>query len=127
MLLSNASKIEISGEQDKVKNKVLKGGPFNLGTKISQNSKRSSLYPLSLLIFIHKHPVVENHPTTREIIDLLSPGRHRREPRSILTEAARLFTYWKYTDEASYIASDENIMEINYIYVMLSNQASFGT
>ena len=31
------------------------------------------------------------------------------------------FTYWKYTDEASNIASDEDIIENNYMFVMLRN------
>ena len=31
------------------------------------------LYSQGLLIFIHKTPVVENHPTTREIRELLRP------------------------------------------------------
>ena len=35
-----------------------------LGQKFYKNTKKSSLYPQSLLIFIHKTPVVENHPTT---------------------------------------------------------------
>ena len=39
---------------------------------------------------------------------------------SIFTRAARSFTYWKYTDEASNIASDEDMME-NCMFVMLSN------
>ena len=33
----------------------------------SSNTKKSSLYSQSLLIFIHKTPVAESHPTTREI------------------------------------------------------------
>ena len=41
--------------------------------------------------------------------------------RSIITSAARSFTYWKYTDEASNIASVEDIMENNYMFVMLWN------
>ena len=52
----------------------LKDGPSDLGTKIfHQNSKKSSLYSQSLLIFIHKTPVVESHPKTRETRDLLRP------------------------------------------------------
>ena len=49
------------------------------------------------------------------------PGRHRRETRSIFTWAARSFTYQKYTDEASNIASDEDILGNNCIFVMLWN------
>ena len=45
----------------------IKGGPSDLETKILQKYlKKSPLYSQSLLIFIHKTPVVENHPTTRE-------------------------------------------------------------
>ena len=43
------------------------GGPLDLGKKILQKFlKKSSLYSESLLIFIHKTSVVENHPTTGE-------------------------------------------------------------
>ena len=58
------------------KRSFFKGGPWDLGTKILQkNTKKSSLYPRpqSLLIFIHRTPVVERHPITREIRDLLWP------------------------------------------------------
>ena len=41
--------------------------------KKKKNTKKSSLYFQSLLIFIHKTSVVEHHPTTREIRDLLGP------------------------------------------------------
>ena len=44
-----------------------------LGRKFYKNTKKSYLYSQSLLIFIHKPPVFENHPTTREITDLLRP------------------------------------------------------
>ena len=33
-------------------------------------------------------------------------------------------TYWKYTDEVSNIACDEDIMENNYIFVLLWNLTS---
>ena len=46
-------------------------GPADLGMKFYKNTEKSSLYSQSLLIFIHKTPVVESHPTTREIRDLL--------------------------------------------------------
>ena len=45
----------------------LKGGPSDLGTKIYINTIKPSLYSQSLLIVIHKTPVVENHSATREI------------------------------------------------------------
>ena len=48
-----------------------------LGRKFYKNIKKKIykyyLYPQSLLIFIHITPVVENHPTTRQIRDLLRP------------------------------------------------------
>ena len=64
----------------------LKGGPSDLGTKILQNTKKSSLYEYSqnLLTLIHITKVVENHPTTREIRDFLRPSQHRRETRSLI-------------------------------------------
>ena len=82
-----------------------KDGPSDLGTKIYRNTETSSLYSKSLLIFIHKTPVVENHLTTREIRDLLRP---RSTPTGNTVWAACLFTY---TDEASNKVSDEDIME----------------
>ena len=52
-----------------------------LERKFFKNTEKSSLYSQSLLIFIHKTPVFESHPTTREIRDLLRPkstpdGKH---------------------------------------------------
>ena len=44
-----------------------------LGQKFYKNTKKSSLYSQSLLIFIHRTPVVERYPITREIRDLLWP------------------------------------------------------
>ena len=44
-----------------------------LGRNFYKNTKKSSLYSQSLLIFIHKTPVVENHSTTKKIRDLLRP------------------------------------------------------
>ena len=49
--------------------KHLKCGPSDLRTKILRNTKKSSLYSQSVLIVIHKTPVVESDPTTREIRD----------------------------------------------------------
>ena len=66
-----------------------------LERKLNKNTKKSPLYSQSILIFIHKTPVVENHSTAREIRELL--GRQRRESRSIFTREARTFTSWKYT------------------------------
>ena len=50
-----------------------KGGLQILGQNIYINTKKSSLYSQSLLFFIHKTPVVESHPTTSKIRDLLRP------------------------------------------------------
>ena len=49
---------------------TFKGDPSAHGTKrrkFYKNAKKSSLYSQSLLIFIHKTSLVENHPTTGEI------------------------------------------------------------
>ena len=95
--------------------------PFKVALQISgrqfnKNTEKSSLYSQSLLIFIHKTPVVENHPTTIKIRDLLRP---RSTPTGntvyFYMSSSLSFTYWKYTHEASNIASDEVIMENNYI------------
>ena len=50
-----------------------------VGRKFYKNTQKSSLYSQSILIFIHKPPAVESHPTTREI-------RYLLRPRSTLTE-----------------------------------------
>ena len=44
-----------------------------LGRKFYKNTKKSSLYSKSLLIFIHRTPLVKRHPITRVIRDLLWP------------------------------------------------------
>ena len=44
-----------------------------LGRKFYENTEKSFLNSRSLLILIHKTPVVKSHPTTREIRDLLWP------------------------------------------------------
>ena len=51
--------------------------------KLYKNAKKSSLYSQSLLIFIHRIPVVERHPITREIkrftcttAQMTSTGKH---------------------------------------------------
>ena len=45
-----------------------------LGRKFYKNTKKSTLYSQSFLIFIHKTPVVENQPTTGENRELLRPA-----------------------------------------------------
>ena len=44
-----------------------------LGRKCYKIIKKSPLYSQSLLIFIHKTPVFENHPAKRKIRELLRP------------------------------------------------------
>ena len=55
-------------------NTTLKVALQILGRKFYKNTRISSLYSPSLLIFSHKTPVVESHPTRREIRELLRPG-----------------------------------------------------
>ena len=50
----------------------LKGGPSDLGTtNFTKYKKKSSFYSQSLLILIRKTQVVEIHPTTGEVRELL--------------------------------------------------------
>ena len=86
-----------------------------LGWHFTKIVKKS---PLSLLIFIHRTSVVERHPITRELDIYYGRGWHHRETRSIFTWAARSFTHWKYTDEPSNIAVDEDIMENNCMLML---------
>ena len=72
-----------------------------LGRTFYKDTKNASLYSQSLLIFIHKAPVVENHPTTREIRELhLAQVDTNGNHGIFFTLAARTFTYWKYTEES---------------------------
>ena len=59
------------------KTQVLKVALQILGQKFYKNTRKSFLYSQSLLIFIHRTPLVERHPITREIRDLLL---HRSTP-----------------------------------------------
>ena len=52
---------------------VLKVALQILERKFYKNTKKSSLYSQSLLISIHRTPVVERHPIRRDIRDLLWP------------------------------------------------------
>ena len=76
--------------------RVIKGGPSDLGNK---NTKKSSLYSQSLLTFIPKTPVVENHPTRGEISDSLQT---RSTPTGNMVNfyLSSSFAYWKYTEES---------------------------
>ena len=92
----------------------------NLGRKFYKHTKKSFLYSQSLLIFIHKTQVVEKHPTTGEIRELLLT-------RSTLMGNHSLFLHEQLTHlhtgntrkKVSKIASDEDIVENNYMYVIL--------
>ena len=92
----------------------------DLGTKFTKILRKSSLYSQSLLIFIQKPPVVESH-VTREIKDLLGPRLTPTGDTVYFYMQSHSFTYWKYKDEASNIASDEEIVENNYMFVILWN------
>ena len=70
------------------------------------------------MIFIYKTSVVESHPTARKIRDLLQP---RSTPTGnmiyfYIEQLGRL-----HTANTSNVASNEDIMENNYIFVMLWN------
>ena len=56
-----------------------------LGRKFNKNSKKSSLFSESLLIFIYKTPVVESHRQREKLDIYYGQGRHRRESRPIFT------------------------------------------
>ena len=71
-----------------------------LARKIDKNTKKSSLYSQSLLIFFHKTPVVENHPTTREIGGLLRPRSTPTVETVCFYMSSSLITCWKYTEES---------------------------
>ena len=79
----------------------VKGGPSDPGAKNLQ--KKSCIYSQSVLILIHKTSVIEGHPTTREIRDLL-------RPRSTLT-GITVFFY----------------MSISLIYILEIHRRNFQT
>ena len=92
-----------------------------LGRKFyKKNPEKSSLYSQSLLIFIHKTPVVENHPTTEEIKEILRP---RSTPTAITVYFYMSISLNTANTQKKFsnIASDEDIMENNYMFVMLWN------
>ena len=72
-------------------------------------------------MFIHKTPESKTIRQQEKVEIYYAQGRHRRETQSIFTCAACSFTYWKYTDEATNIASDGDIMENNFIFDVLWN------
>ena len=87
-----------------------KDGPSDLEQKFYRNTKKSPLYSQSLLIFIHKTPVVENHRITREIKELLRP---RLTPTGITVYFCmnRSPIYILEIHRKKFLASDEDIME----------------
>ena len=91
------------------------------GLKFYKNTKKSSLYFQSLLIFIHKTPVVKNHATTREIRELLWP-RSRPTRITVYFYTSSLLIYMLEIHRRKFqTASDEDIMENYYMSVMLWN------
>ena len=74
------------------------------------------------MIFIHKTPVVESHPTTREIKRFTMAQVHtdRKHGLFIYEQHAHLHTE-NTQKKVSNIASDEDIIENNYMFVMLYN------
>ena len=74
----------------------LKGGPSDLKRTFNKNTKQSSVYPQSLIISIHKTPVVENYLTTGDIREFLQT----RSTPTIFTRAAHSITYCRYTEES---------------------------
>ena len=95
--------------------------PFrSLDENFTKIKKKNILLLPSLIIFIHKTPVIENHQTTGEIRELL-------QLRSTLDGNHNLFLHEQLAHlhtgntqkKVSNIASDENIMENNYMIVML--------
>ena len=92
-----------------------------LDEKFTKILKKSYLHSQSLLIFIHKNPVVKNHPTTRKNRDLLWPRSTPTGTTVYFYMSSSLIYILEYTDEALNIASDEYIIENNYMFVMLSS------
>ena len=90
-----------------------------MGRKFYKSTKKSSLNPQNLLIFIHKTPVVESHPIKREIRDLLWPRSSPTGNTVYFYMSSSLIYTLKYTDEASNIVFDKDIMENNYMFDML--------
>ena len=92
--------------------------PQILEQKFYKNAKNSSLYSQSFLIFIHKTPVVESHLTTGEIRELLWP---RLTQTGIFLHEQLAYLQTNTLKKVSNIASDEDIMENNYMFVILWN------
>ena len=100
---------------------TLKGCPSDLGTKLGKKKKNktSSLYSQSLLIFIHKTPVVECRPTSREIRYLLRPRSTTTGNTVYFYMRSSLIYILKIHKRSFITASNEDIME--NIFVMMWN------
>ena len=71
--LSFANSLSLEGSKILLFRKGLEVALQILGREFYKNTKKSSLYSQSLLIFIHKTSAVKDHPTLREIRELLRP------------------------------------------------------
>ena len=91
-ILSSASPFNLDPSKNLSFGKDLKVALQILGRKLYKNTGKSSLYSQSLLIFIHRTPVVERHPITREIRDLLWP-RSTPTGNTIYSYKSSLFIY----------------------------------
>ena len=101
---------------------VVKGGPSDLGKKILQNTKKLSIYSKSLLIFIHKTPLVEHHPTNGEIKRITTTQIDTNGIHDLFVHAQLAHLHTGNTQKkVSDIASDEDVMQNNNIFVMLWN------
>ena len=88
-----------------------------LGQKFYKNTKNSSLYSQTLLIFIHRTPVVERHLITREMRNLLWPGS-TPTGNTFYFYMSSTFIYTLKIHKASKILFDEDIKENNYMFNM---------
>ena len=87
-----------------------------------------SLYSQSLLIFIHKNPVVSNHPTKGEIREFIRP---RSTPTGITIyfymSSSLIYILEIHRRKFQNVTSDEDIvMENDYMFVMLRNLSAIS-
>ena len=94
--------------------------PFK-GGKIYKNTKKPSLYSQSLFLFIHKTPVIQNHPTTREIKGLLRPRLTSTGITVYFYMSSSLINILQIQRQSFKHSIQEDIMGNNYIFVMLWN------
>ena len=89
------------------------------GRKFYKNTKNNLCTPKAFLIFIHKTPVVENHVTTREIrrVVLAQVDTYGNHCLFLHEQLAHLHA-GNTQRKVSHIASDEDIVENNYIFVI---------